>query len=77
MLLTTAQVPGARRYLPRSGPAMGPTSRREAALQAEVTHLSARLLKIEEEQRVQFKRIAQIQQELDEIKGLLKKIAGR
>ena len=75
MLLITAQVPGTKRYWPRSGPATGPTSKREIALRAEVTHLSARLLEIEREQRVQFERIVQIQQQLDRLTALLKKIA--
>ena len=77
MLSAVTRVPGARRHLPRSGPGAGPASRREIALQAEVTHLATRLVDIEREQHLQFKRIAQIQQELDEIKALLKKIAKR
>jgi hypothetical protein len=77
MLLTTAEVPGIKRYWPRSGAATGPTSKRESALRAEMTHLSARMLAIEREQRVQFERMAQIQQQLDAIAALLKKIAGQ
>jgi hypothetical protein len=77
MLFTTAQLPGAKRYLPRSEPGAGPTSKREAKLQAEVTLLTTQLLKLEREQALQFTRIAQIQQELDEIKNLLKKLAAR
>ena len=58
------------RHFPKS-----PLSRREHAVRAELTHVSTRLLKLEQEQDVQFRRIAQIQQELDEIKRLLKQIA--
>ena len=77
MMGTAAQIPGAARHFPRSGPGTGPTSRHEAALRAEITHLGTRLAEMEREQGVQFQRIAQIQQELDEIKRLLKTIAGR
>lgn len=77
MLSTVNLVPGMNRHLPRSGPSAGPSSRREVALQAEVTHLAARLVEMEREQHLQFKRIAQIQQELDEIKGLIKNLAQR
>ena len=69
--------PAAQRYLPRSGPGTGPTSKRDAALRAEVTHLTAQLARLEKEQQVQFKRISDIQQELDAIKQLLKQITGR
>lgn len=58
------------RHLPKS-----PLQRRDQAMRAELTHVATRLLKLEREQEVQFKRIAQIQQELDDIKRLLKKIA--
>jgi uncharacterized sporulation protein YeaH/YhbH (DUF444 family) len=68
--------PAVQRYLPRSGPSTGPTSRRDRALQAEVTHLTVQLARLEKEQQIQFRRIADIQQEIDEIKRLLKKIAG-
>jgi hypothetical protein len=59
------------RHLPRS-----PLSRRDKALRAELTHLGAAIVKIEREQEIQFRRIAQIQQDLDEVKRLLKKIAS-
>ena len=73
MLLTAALVPGTKRYHPRSTPGTGPTSKVVTALRAELTHLNTRLLAIEREQRVQFERIVQIQQQLDEIKRLLNK----
>jgi hypothetical protein len=75
MLFTVAQVPGAKRYLPRSGPGAGPTSKVITALRAEMTHLNTRLLEIEREQRVQFELIVQIQQQLDEIRRLLNRRA--
>jgi hypothetical protein len=59
-----------QRHLPKS-----PLPKREHALRAELTHVATRLLKLEREQEVQFLRIAQIQQELDEITRLLKKIS--
>jgi chaperonin cofactor prefoldin len=46
-------------------------------VRAELTHLSTRLLKLEREQEIQFKRIAQIQHELDEIRRVLEKIGGK
>ncbi|HZR25800.1 MAG TPA: hypothetical protein VFA59_19535 [Vicinamibacterales bacterium] len=60
------------RHLPKS-----PLPRRDHSTRAELTHMSTRLLKLEREQETQFRRIAQIQQELDEIKALLKKLAQR
>jgi hypothetical protein len=68
--------PSTHRYLPRTTPGTGPTSKREAALRAEVTHLSAETTKVMKEQQVQLQRIAEIQQELDQIKRLLKKLTG-
>ena len=64
--------PGAQRHLPKS-----PLRKGDSAIRAEMTHISTRLLKLEREQEVQFKRIAQIQHELDEMRRLLEKIAGR
>jgi len=52
--------PGVQRHLPKS-----PLRKRDDTVRAELTHLSTRLLKLEREQEVQFKRIAQIQHELD------------
>ena len=56
-----------QRSLPRS-----PLPKRDPALRAELAHLATQVLKLEKEQEVQLKRIAQIQQELEEIKRLLK-----
>jgi len=64
--------PGVQRHLPKS-----PLHRRDETVRAELTHLSTRLLKLEREQEVQFKRIAQIQHELDEIRRVLEKIAAK
>jgi hypothetical protein len=68
--------PEVHRYLPRSGPSNGPTSKRENALRAEVNHLSIEITRLTKEQQVQLMRIAEIQQELDQIKRLLKKLSG-
>jgi len=64
--------PAPERYLPRSRPGTGPTSKRDVTLHAEVTHLSSKILDLEKEQRIQLTRISEIQRELDEIKRLLK-----
>ena len=69
MLLTVAQVAGDIRRLPRSIPGTGPTSKSERTLRADML---ARMTVLEREQRLQFERIAQIQQSLDEIKQSLK-----
>ena len=60
-----------QRYLPKS-----PLPKRDATLRAELTHLSTQILKLEKEQEVHFKRMAQLQQEIDEIKRLLKKLVA-
>jgi hypothetical protein len=73
MLATTRQVPIAKRYLPRPGD--GPASKREAALRAEIVHLNTRLLSIEREHQITVERIAQMQQQLDELVRLMKKLA--
>jgi|tagenome__1003787_1003787.scaffolds.fasta_scaffold20668143_2 hypothetical protein len=59
-----------QRYLPKT-----PLSRRDNSLRAELTHLSTVVVRLEREQETQLRRIAQIQQELDEIKRLIAKIA--
>jgi hypothetical protein len=64
--------PPIHRHLPRS-----PLDRRrDNGLHAEVTRLSTDLLRLEKNQQIQLARIAQIQQELDEIKRVLKKLAA-
>ena len=55
--------PGVHRHLPKS-----PLRKRDDAVRAELTHIATRLLKLEREQEVQFKRIAQIQADIDELK---------
>lgn len=77
MLPVLFRLPAPHRHLPRSRPGTGPTSKRDAALLAEVTHLSSQLVKLEREQQTQLHRIAQIQQELDDVKRILKTIADR
>ena len=64
--------PSVQRHLPKS-----PLRKRDHAVRAELTHVATRLLKLEREQEIQFKRIAQIQHELDELRRLLEKIAER
>jgi uncharacterized sporulation protein YeaH/YhbH (DUF444 family) len=51
--------------------------RREAASRAQIEDLADRLMRVETEQRVQLKRIADIQQQLDAITKLLKQIAPK
>jgi hypothetical protein len=64
--------PSNHRHFPRS-----PLDRRrDSALRAEITHLSTELLKLERNQEVQITRMAQIQQEVDEIKRLLKRLVS-
>jgi predicted secreted Zn-dependent protease len=69
--------PSPQRYLPRSGPGSGPASRREAKLQAEIAYLTAEVVRLHREQQIQLTRIAQIQQELDEAKRLLRELSAR
>lgn len=61
-----------RRHLPRTRPGTGPTSRVDMTLKAEVAHLSAEMTRLVKEQQVQFRRIAELQQQIDEILRLLK-----
>jgi hypothetical protein len=63
------------RFLPRSAQNAAET-RRVAALRASVAELASRLDKVVKEQDIQLQRIAQLQQDIDDIKRLLKKSAG-
>jgi hypothetical protein len=54
-----------------------PLRRRDISLRAELTHLATVVVKLEREQETQLRRIAQIQQELDEIKHLIRKIGAQ
>jgi hypothetical protein len=72
----TMLFPAVHRHLPRTGPSTGSTSKRETTLRAEVSYLSVEITKLTREQQVQLKRIAEIQQELEQIKHVLKKLAG-
>lgn len=47
--------------------------RREAALRAQVSDLTSRIQVLEKEQQIQFKRIAELQQQLDHTMRLLKR----
>ena len=60
------------RFAPRSAEATA-AARRFAALRASITDLSAHVERLQKEQDVQFRRIAQLQQDIDEIKQLLKR----
>ena len=64
--------PARHRYHPRSQQERE-RDRRHAAVRAEVADVSTRLQTLEKEQRVQFKRIAEIQQQLDELMRVVKK----
>ena len=63
--------PPVQRHLPKS-----PLPRRDKAIRAELTHFASRLLEIERDQQIEFRRIAQMQQELDDIKRILKTLAS-
>jgi len=76
MLITAAPTPDGVRFL-RSRPGTGPTSRRDAMLSAEVMALAARVAELEKHLETQLKRIGQMQQQLDEMANLLKKIVTR
>jgi hypothetical protein len=63
---------GPVRFIPRQADATA-ERRRFAALRAAIDDLTANVGKIEKEQDIQLRRIAQIQQDLDELKRLLRK----
>jgi hypothetical protein len=70
-------LPPVHRHLPRSRPGTGPTSRSDIALRAEVTHLTAEVTRLIKEQDVQFRRIADIQRQLDEIQRTLTRLLNQ
>lgn len=74
MLSVAMRVPSTARHLPRSGDHA--SSKLTPTIRAELVQLNTRLLALEREQRVQFERIAQIQQQLDELAGLVRKLIG-
>jgi uncharacterized sporulation protein YeaH/YhbH (DUF444 family) len=61
------------RYFPRAAQDAA-AARREAAFRAEVSELREMIGRLEKEQAIQLKRFAQMQQELDEIRRMLKKV---
>ena len=61
-----------KRYLPRAAQEHA-EARRTAALRAQVAELTRTVVKLEREQHIQFQRIAQIQQTLDELAAIIKK----
>jgi len=66
-----------QRNLPRNRLGTGPTSRPDGALRGEVDTLTVHVQRLEQEQQIQLKRIAEIQRDLDEIRRLLKIVADR
>ena len=64
------------RFLPRSAEAIA-ASRREAAFRAQLAEIQEQLETVRKEQDVQFRRMAQIQQDIDEIKKVLLKKTRR
>ena len=67
MLLSTTR----HRFHPRSEQDRE-RERREAALRVQVSDLTSRIQVLEKEQQIQFKRIAELQQQLDQAMRLLK-----
>lgn len=63
--------PTRHRFLPRSQQDRD-RDRREATLRAELADLTSRIQVLEKEQQIQFKRIAELQQQLDQALRLLK-----
>lgn len=63
-----------QRYHPRSAQEKD-RGRRDAALRAQIADVTVKLSALEKEQQVQFKRIADIQCQLDDMARLLKKLA--
>jgi hypothetical protein len=68
--------PARHRYHPRSQQDHD-RKRRDAALRAQVVDLAEHVTALEQEQRLQLKRIAEIQQQLDTIMKLLKQLAAK
>jgi hypothetical protein len=75
MLSTTTGLPASVRFHPRRGDRA--VSKRPASEHAEIVHLNARLLAVEKDLRVQFERIAQMQEQLDRVTKLLEKLARK
>jgi hypothetical protein len=67
-------LPSGQRHLPRSRPGTGPTSTADTAMRAELAHLHTEVTQLVKEQQVQLRRIAEIQQQLNEIQLVLKKL---
>jgi hypothetical protein len=63
------------RYLPRSNET-GTQTRRFAELRAAVADLVTHIEKLQKDQDTQFRRIAQLQQDIDELRRLLKKVVA-
>jgi peptidoglycan hydrolase CwlO-like protein len=63
---------GPARFIPRSSE-QSAERRRFAALRATVDDIQGAIESMRKEQDIQFKRIAQLQQDIDELKRLLRK----
>lgn len=63
-----------KRFIPRSQEASAAV-RRQAALQALVSDLVERVDGLQKEQNLTLRRIGQLQQDIDELKKLLKKVS--
>ena len=68
--------PARHRYHPRSQQD-NDRKRRDAALRAQVADLAEHVMALEQEQQVQLKRIAEIQQQLDTVTKLLKQLVAK
>jgi hypothetical protein len=73
-------IPTTARYLPRN-PESNAVSRRIAALRAELSDLRSsfaeRIERLEKEQGIHLRRVAEIQQALDELRRMLKRVSDR
>jgi hypothetical protein len=72
MLTVIRRMPGTARFHPRSG---DKAAHLQQTLRAEIVQLNTRVLALEREQHVQFERMAQMQQQLDELTRLVKALA--
>jgi hypothetical protein len=66
--------PAASRFLPRSIPGSGPTSRRN--LSAEINSLHSEVNKLTKEHAITARRVAELQRQLDGLERLLREALG-
>jgi len=62
---------GQARFIPRQNEAAS-ERRRQAAFRAAIDDLTSHISKLQKEQDIQLRRIAQIQQDLDELKNIVR-----